>query len=60
MQSLMRHNLVDQYLLTIHPLVLGSGRRFFDDGGPGASLQLIDSRTTTTGVVVATYRAEVV
>ena len=54
-QSLMRHNLVDQYLLTIHPLVLGAGRRLFADGGPGASLRLIDSRTTTTGVVVATY-----
>ena len=55
-QSLMRQNLVDQYLLTIHPLVLGAGRRLFADGGPGASLRLIDSRTTTTGVVVATYR----
>jgi dihydrofolate reductase len=55
-QSLMRRNLVDQYLLTIHPLVLGSGRRLFTDGGAYASLRLVDAITTTTGVVIATYR----
>ena len=42
-----------RYLITIHPLVLGSGRRLFPEGGPGASLHLVDSRTTTTGVVVS-------
>jgi dihydrofolate reductase len=56
LQSLMRHNLVDEYLLLIHPLVLGSGRRLFIDGGAFATLRLIDARTTTTGVVMATYR----
>jgi dihydrofolate reductase len=55
-QSLMRRNLVDQYLLTIHPLVLGSGRRLFADGGAYASLRLVDAITTTTGVVIATYQ----
>ena len=55
-QSLMRRNLVDQYLLTIHPLVLGSGRRLFTDGGAYASLRLVDAITTTTGVVIATYQ----
>lgn len=54
-QSLMRHDLVDRYLLMIHPLVLGSGRRLFPDGGPSTPLRLIDSVTTTTGVVIATY-----
>jgi dihydrofolate reductase len=55
-QSLMQRNLVDEYVLTIHPLVLGSGRRLFTDGGAVAALRLVDSVTTTTGVVIATYQ----
>jgi len=55
-RSLMRANLVDEYVLLIHPLVLGSGRRLFPDGGPSAALRLVDTKTTTTGVVIATYR----
>jgi dihydrofolate reductase len=55
-QSLMRRGLVDRYVLTIHPLVLGSGRRLFADGGAFAALELIDVRPTTTGVVIATYQ----
>ena len=55
-QSLMRHNLIDEYLLTIHPLVLGSGRRLFPDGGAFAALRLVDTKTTTTGVVIARYQ----
>jgi dihydrofolate reductase len=55
-QSLMRRNLVDEYVLSIHPLVLGSGRRLFPDGSPYAGLKLVDSKTTKTGVVIATYR----
>jgi dihydrofolate reductase len=54
--SLMRANLVDRYVLLIHPLVLGSGRRLFPDSGAFAALQLIDTTTTTTGVLVATYQ----
>ncbi len=54
-QSLMRRNLIDEYVLLIHPLVLGSGRRLFPDGAL-ARLQLLDSVTTTTGVMIATYR----
>jgi len=57
-QSLMRRNLVDEYVLLIHPLVLGSGRRLFEDGGPSTALRLVDAKTTTTGVVIATYRRE--
>ena len=55
-QSLMRRNLVDEYVLLIHPLVLGSGRRLFTDGGAFAALRLVDTKTTTTGVVIATYQ----
>jgi dihydrofolate reductase len=55
-QSLMRRNLVDEYVLSIHPLVLGSGRRLFLDGSPFAALRLVETKTTTTGVVIATYQ----
>ena len=54
--QLMRRGLVDEFLLLIHPLVLGTGRRLFPDGA-AAQLELADSLTTTTGVVIATYRA---
>jgi dihydrofolate reductase len=52
--SLMAANLIDEYLLMIHPLVLGSGRRLFPRG-VHASLRLTDSTTTATGVVIANY-----
>jgi dihydrofolate reductase len=55
-QPLMKHNLIDLYVLLIHPLVLGSGRRLFPDGGALATLQLVDTKTTSTGVAIATYR----
>jgi dihydrofolate reductase len=55
-RSLMPHGLIDEYVLSIHPLVLGSGRRLFPDAGARAALRLMDSKTTSTGVVIATYR----
>jgi dihydrofolate reductase len=55
-RALMRHGLVDELGLAIHPLVLGSGRRMFADDDVYAALRLVDSVTTTTGVIVATYR----
>lgn len=57
LQTLMRHGLVDSYILLIHPLVLGSGRRLFPEGGPDAALRLVNTVPTTTGVVIATYDA---
>jgi dihydrofolate reductase len=42
-------------VLMIHPLVLGSGRRLFPDGGAFATLRLVDTRTTPSGVVIVTY-----
>jgi dihydrofolate reductase len=53
--SLIEAGLIDEYLLLIHPLVLGSGRRLFPDGA-FAHLRLVDSVITTTGVVIGTYR----
>jgi len=55
-QSLMRANLIDDYILLIHPLVLGSGRRLFPDGGAAATLRLVATSTTDKGVVIATYQ----
>jgi dihydrofolate reductase len=54
--SLRRLSLVDEYVLLIHPLILGSGQRLFPDGAP-AELRLTESVTTTTGVVIARYQA---
>ena len=54
-RSLMRRGLVDEYLLLVHPLVLGSGRHLFTEG-LFVPLELADSLTTTTGVVIGTYR----
>jgi dihydrofolate reductase len=55
-QALRRRDLVDEYVLLIHPLVLGTGRRLFPDGGGPATLRLTGSTTTTTGVIIATYQ----
>jgi dihydrofolate reductase len=55
-KTLMKHDLVDRYILLIHPLVLGSGRRLFADGVPLAEFKVVDTKTTTTGVVIATYQ----
>jgi dihydrofolate reductase len=54
-ETLLEEDLVDVYMLMIHPLVLGTGRRLFTDGGAVAKLQLTDTKTTTTGVIIATY-----
>jgi dihydrofolate reductase len=56
-QTLMRNGLVDEYVLLIHPLVLGSGRRLFDSGAR-AALQLVDAKASPSHVVIATYHQE--
>jgi len=56
-QALIPHGLIDEYVLLIHPVVVGSGRRMFADDGKAADLELTESITTTTGVIIATYRA---
>jgi dihydrofolate reductase len=57
-RSLMARNLIDRYLLQIHPLVLGSGQRLFTDDAVLAKLRLLDSQSTSKGVVIATYEPE--
>lgn len=57
-QTLVRHNLVDAYQLMIHPLILGTGKRLFREGVPLTRLRLVDSKPTTTGVLILTYEPE--
>src|SRR4051812_30089875 len=57
LQALMARDLIDEYLLMTHPVVLGRGRRMFRDDGPPSKLRLADSVITTKGVVMATYQS---
>lgn len=54
-QTLMQHNLVDEYHILVYPLVLGSGKHFFMEG-VAAKLKLVESKTFKTGVVALTYQ----
>jgi dihydrofolate reductase len=55
-RTLMQRNLIDAYQLWVHPVVLGSGKRLFADGVAPTSLQLVDTKTTSAGVVVLSYQ----
>jgi len=54
-QTLLEHDLIDEYRLWIFPLVIGTGKRLFGDGALPIGLRLVDSTTTATGVTVNTY-----
>jgi dihydrofolate reductase len=56
-RSLIAQGLVDEYVLLIHPLVLGSGRHLFSDDDTFTMLNLVQTETTSTGVIIATYRS---
>ena len=55
-QTLIQHNLIDEYRLWFHPVVLGSGRRLFQEGKAPMALKLIETKTTSTGVVIHVYQ----
>ncbi len=57
-QTLMKHDLVDEYDLMIHPLVLGSGKHLFREGGSKQTLKLLDFKTTSKGVTILKYKTE--
>jgi dihydrofolate reductase len=57
-RSLLRDDLLDELTLMIHPVVVGSGKRLFTEGGDLKRLRLVDSKTTSTGVLIATYRPD--
>jgi dihydrofolate reductase len=54
-QTLIQNDLVDVYAIAVHPIVLGSGKRLFPEGGVKRPLRLVDSKTTSTGVLILTY-----
>ena len=54
-QTLIDADLIDAYLLMIHPIVMGTGKRLFRDERATAKLRLIESTPTSTGVVIARY-----
>src|SRR5262245_13110054 len=54
-QTLLEHDLIDEYRLWIFPLVLGQGKRFFGSGTIPGAMQLIDNATSKTGVTINTY-----
>jgi dihydrofolate reductase len=55
-RTLARHDLVDAYSLFVYPIVLGSGKRLFGEDEEVHRLELVDSKTTTTGGLILTYR----
>lgn len=57
-QTLIKHDLIDLFILLIHPVILGTGTRLFRDGTDFSTLQLIDVKTTPKGVVVASYQPQ--
>jgi dihydrofolate reductase len=57
-QTLIEHDLVDEYRLLYFPVHLGSGKKLFRDGAKGAALRLIQSSVTSTGVIIACYQPD--
>jgi dihydrofolate reductase len=56
-QTLLEHGLIDEFRLWVFPLVLGKGKRLFDGGTVPAGLEVVSSQTSSTGVIMATYRS---
>jgi dihydrofolate reductase len=54
-QTLLEHDLIDEFRMWIFPVVIGTGKRFFGDGTIPAGLELADSKVTKTGVTINTY-----
>jgi len=57
-QTLMQNDLVDQYSLLIYPIVLGTGRKLFQEGSPKTPLKLVSSQTFSNGVTAVIYEPD--
>ncbi len=55
-QTLLKHNLIDEYHIWVFPVVIGSGKRLFGQGTLPSGLSLIDIESSSTGVIMATYK----
>jgi dihydrofolate reductase len=55
-QTLLRHDLVDEFVLLVFPVLVGPGKRLFGDGTVPGTLELVESTSTGTGVLINTYR----
>ena len=55
-RSLLQYGLLDELKLMIHPVVVGGGKRLFEDFGEQKALELVESKTFETGVLYLTYR----
>ena len=55
-QLLLKHDLVDEFWLNIHPVILGKGKRLFDNGAMPAAFTLVESTVTPRGVIMANYK----
>lgn len=58
LQSLIAADLIDEYVIRTYPLVLGSGKRLFEDGAPPRALRLVATESSSTGVITSRYRPE--
>jgi dihydrofolate reductase len=56
LRTLMAHDLVDEYRFMVYPIILGSGKRLVQDGTGAKTLRLVNTKTTSTGVVILTYQ----
>ena len=54
-QTLLKHNLIDEMHLWIFPVAIGNGKRLFGEGTKPSDFKVLDSRTSSTGVIIATY-----
>ena len=51
----MEHDLVDEYRLMLHPIVLGGGKKLFESESQAKALKLVETRPLTSGIVILTY-----
>jgi dihydrofolate reductase len=56
--TLIQHGLIDEYRIMVFPIIVGSGKRLFEDGSETSVLRLVDTKTFGSGVVILTGRQE--
>jgi hypothetical protein len=55
-QTLLEHGLADEVLLVVYPVLLGTGKRFFAEGTPPRSLELVSTKAMPSGIILSTYK----